>query len=345
MFVDIEPIEWMPRCPKILKGTLEEFIEEDGVKAFRLALSEGRGTLDVYLLETTVIFDGEGLQGDVDDLEVGQTVWVRGKLDVEGDFRATEVAIGDVLVLKGTVDSSVDENDTFTLALDPNQSVSDPTIPVTISGETLILVGCDDKVPRSAIQPGIPARAAGKLSLDRETLQAIAIFLKPISGELITIQKNVDHNGTSGMELTVKTDGETDVIVFLPDTAAIRLVGDGDVPVELLCLGRQVNAIIDPEKSDELGVLTASEVKVQSDHLVGYVDELEQDERLIVIDGQQIRVQDGAVVMDLRGSEDRLRDFESIDVDDKVSCFGLEACAADASGNDFYAFVVLIIED
>ena len=343
VFVDIGPIDWMPRCPKILKGTLEELIGENPIKGFRLALSRSRGTLDVYLSETTVIFDDTGIPGDVDDLEKGQPIWVRGKLDIDGHFQATEVAIGDVLVLKGTVERTVDEDDTFTLALDPNQPVTDETIPVTLSGETLILVGCDDEVTKSAITPGLPARVAGKLSLDEQTLQAIAIFLKPLSGELIKVQEDVDHSGTEGMDLTIRTDSETDVVVFLPEGAAIRLVGDGDVPVELLCPGRQVNAVIDPDKSDTTGVLTASEIKMQSDHLVGYIDEIDRDERIIYINNQQIRVQDDAVVLDLRGSGDKLRDFAYLRHNDKASCFGLEAC--DTSENDFYAFVILLIED
>ena len=277
------------------------------------------------------------------DLEKSQPIWVRGKLDIDGHFQATKVAIGDVLVLKGTVESTVDEDDTFTLALDPNQPVTDETIPVTLSGETLILVGCDDEVTKSAITPGLPARVAGKLSLDEQTLQAIAIFLKPLSGELIKVQEDVDHSGIEGMDLTIRTDSETDVVVFLPEGAAIRLVGDGDVPVELLCPGRQVNAVIDPDKSDTTGVLTASEIKMQSDHLVGYIDEIDRDERIIYINNQQIRVQDDAVILDLRGSGDKLRDFAYLRHNDKVSCFGLEAC--DTSENDFYAFVILLIED
>jgi hypothetical protein len=345
VFVDVEPIDWMQRCPKILKGTLEEFIGEDPIRGFRLKLDRDRGTLNVYLSGTIVIFDEAGIPGGIKDLEKGQTVWVRGKLDADGHFQATEVAIGGVLVLKGTVESAVDEHNIFTLARDPNQPVTDETIQVTLSGETLILTGCDDKVTKSAITPGLPARVAGKLSLSEDTFQAIAIFLKPLSGELIAVQKGVEHNGTEGMDLTIKTDAETDVAVFLPERGAIRLVGDGDVPVALLCPGRQVNAVIDPDESDTLGVLTASEIKVQSDHLVGYIDEIDRDERIIYVNGQQIHVQDDAVVMDLRGSGDRLRDFKHINEGDKISCFGLTTCEADASGNDFYAFVILLIED
>lgn len=345
VFVAIGPVEWMLRCPKILKGTLETFIGEDGVEGFRLALfPKSRGTLDVYLSETTVIFDEAGLPGDFDDLKEEQTVWVRGRLDGDGHFQATEVAIGELLVLKGTIDSAVD-NYTFTLALDPGQSVTDPTIPVTLSDETLILVGCDDEVTKDAIKPGLPARVSGKLSLDEQTLQAIAIFLKPISGQVISVKEDVQHNSTSGIELTIRVAGYTDVVVFVPDTAPIRLVGDGDVPVELLCPGRHVNAVIDPDKSDDLSVLTASEIKVQTDHLVGYIDTMDEAERIIVIDGQRILVQDDAVIMDLRGSGDRLRDFSYITYGDKVSCFGLEACEADTTENDFYAFVILLIED
>jgi hypothetical protein len=340
VFVDIEPIDWMPRCPKILKGTLEEFIDEDSVRGFQLMLSRDRGTLDVYLSETTVIFDDTGNLGGVDDLEKYQPVWVRGKLDVDGHFQATEVAVGDILVLKGTVDSNVDEDDIFTLTLDPYQSVIG-SLPVILSSETLILTGCDDKVTKSAINPGLPARVAGKLSFDEEAFQVIAIFLKPLSGTLISIQEDVDHSGTKGIDLTIRTDDETDLVVFLPEGGSIRLVGDGDVPVELLCSGRQVNAVIDPDKSETTGVLTASEIKVHSEHLVGYIDEIHKDERIMYINSQQIRVRDDAVVLDLCGSGDKLRDFDYLRGNDKVSCFGLSAC----EGNAFYAFVILLIED
>jgi hypothetical protein len=342
VFVDIGPIGWMPRCPKILKGTLAEFIGEYG-EGFRLALfPKNRGTVDVYLSDTTVIFNVEGLPGNFDDLKEEQTVWVRGRLDGNGHFQAREVAIGELLVLKGTVESAVD-NDTFTLALDPGQSVTDETITVTLSGETLILVGCDDEVIKEAIQPGLPAWVSGKLSLDDQMLQAVAVFLKPISGEVISVQ-DAEHSSTSGIDLTIRVNGDTDVVAFVPDTAPIRLVGDGDVPLELLCPGRQVNAVIDPDQSDQLGVLTAGEIKVQTDHHVGYVDAIDEAKRIIFIDGRQILVQNNAVIMDLRGKEDRLSDFGYITSDDKVSCFGLEACETDTTENDFYAFVILLIE-
>jgi hypothetical protein len=346
VFVDIEPVELMSRCPKILRGTLEEFIGEDPIEGFRLVLPGNRGKLDVDISETTVIFDTEGLPGSVDDLEAGQTLWVRGRLDGEGHLQATEVAIGDVLVLKGTIDSEVDNN-IFSFDLDPGQSVTDPTIPVKLSGETLILVGCDNEVADSAIKPGLPALVTGKLSLIGGDLQAIAIFLKPISGELISVQEGVEHNASSGSELTIRTEGGMDVVVFLPDTVAIKLVGDGDVPAELFCPGRQVKVVIDPEKSDELSVLTAGEIEVQSDHLVGYVDEIEEAKRILVIDGQHINVRNDATILDLRDSEngDILRDFNYITYGDKVSCFGLEACEDDPTEIDFYTFVILLIED
>jgi len=344
VFVDIGPIEWMPRCPKIVKGTLEKFIGEDGLQGFRLALfPKSRGTLDVYVSDTTVIFNELGLKGDFGDLEEGQTVWVRGRLDGNGHFQATEVAIGELLVLKGAVESTVDD-DTFTFALDPNQPVTDETIPVRLSDKTLILVGCDDEVSKEAIQPGLPAWVSGKLSLDEQMLQAVAVFLKPISGEVISVTEGVEHNSIYGIALTIRVNGYTDVVVFVPESAPIRLVGDGDVPVELLCPGRQVYAVIDPD-TEEPSVLTASEIKVQPDHLVGYVDTMDEAKRNIFIGGLQLLVQDDAVIMDLRGKEDRLRNFDFITSGDKVSCFGLEACEADTTGNDFYAFVILLIED
>jgi hypothetical protein len=344
VFVDIEePVEWQLRCPQILRGKIAGLIyinDDSDIEGFKLELPGKRGTLDVYLADDTVIFNDDGFPSGEDALEEGQSVWVRGRLDSEGHFQASEVVIGDVIILKGTVESAVDD-DTFTLALDPGQPVTDSTISVALSDGTLILVGCEDETNRSAIKPGMPARVAGKLSVNDQLLQAVAVFLRPISGELISIDP-ADYGNGPGRDLKIQVDEDTGITVFLPESAPISLVGDGEVPISLLCNGRYVYAVIDHEQSEQLSVLTASEIKVQPDHLSGLVDDIDESERTLVVDSKTVYVQDNATILDLSGNVDKLTVFEKIEVGDKVNCFGLEDCLVD---NKFYAFVILIAED
>jgi len=347
VFVDIEePVEWQLRCPRILRGKIAELIDIDDdsdIEGFKLELPGKRGTLDVYLADDTVIFNDDGLPALEDDdglpaLEEGQSVWVRGRLDSEGHFQASEVVVGDVIILKGSVESAVDEQyDTFSLALDPGQPVIDSTISVALSDGTLILVGCENETDRSAIKPGMPARIAGKLSIKGQLLQAVVVFLRPISGELISIEPAV-----LGIDLVIKVNENSSVTVFLPDHTPISLVGDGEVPIGLLCEGRYVYAVIDHEQSEQLSILTASEIKVQFDHLSGLVDDIDESERTLVVDSKTVYVQDNATILDLSGNVDKLTIFEKIEVGNKVNCFGLEDCSDD---NEFYAFVILIAED
>jgi hypothetical protein len=344
VFVDIEePVEWQLRCPRILRGKIAGLIDisdDSDIEGFKLELPGKRGTLDVYLADDTVIFDDDGLPSGEDALEEGQSVWVRGRLDSEGHFQASEVVIGDVIILKGTVESAVDD-DTFTLALDSGQQLIDSTISVALSDGTLILMGCEDETNRSAIKPGMPARVAGKLSVNDQFLQAVAIFLRPISGELISIEP-AEHVSVLGKELVIKVNENSSVTVFLPDDTPIRLVGNGEVPIDLLCEGRYVYAVIDHEQSEQLSVLTASEIKVQPDHLSGLVYDIDESERTLVVDSKTVYVQDNATILDLSGEVDKPIAFEKIEVGNKVNCFGLEDCSDD---NEFYAFVILIAED
>ena len=88
----------------------------------------------------------------------------------------------------------------------------------------------------------------------------------------------------------------------------------------------------------------ASKITLPPDNHGGYINAIEPSERVLIVDGIWTRVQDDAVIMDLRGDGDKLRDFSFITHGDQVNCFGLDACSADTE-NDFYAFAILIIED
>ncbi|MGA1841001.1 MAG: DUF4382 domain-containing protein [bacterium] len=356
VFVDIETIEWQPRCPKVLKGEIIDIIEEDNsgeIEDIVLDLPESRGTLDVFLLNdplnTTVIFDNEGNPGGI--LEPGQTVWIRGKLDSQGDFHASEIVIGEIAALKGTVDSEVyddGQGQQFSLRLAENQLVFDPNITVQLTDETLVLAGCENEVAVGAINPGLPVKIFGKLSIDKQVLRAIVLFLSPVSGELASMEYSEYSSGQDiiqGRDLTIIDDENREITIFLPESASICLVGDGIVPLSLLCAGIQVQAVINPYLSEELKILAASELKISPENLSGIVGDIDNDTKALIVDGNNIHVQNGATIMDLRGQVVSLFDFGDVRENDRISCFGLDACPSDTSGNDFYAFVILIVKE
>ncbi|GAH47407.1 unnamed protein product, partial [marine sediment metagenome] len=169
VFVDIEPVKWRLRCPRILKGEIDRLIDEDSdgpIEGFMLALAGGRGTLEVHLLEDVVIFDDDGLPATSSDLAIGQTVWVRGRLNAKGCFQASLVVIGEVLLVKGTVEDTVDDSDgVFPLQPDPGHEFVDGTIDVKVEEETLVLIDCDEQVGPEAIQKGMRALVVGKYSI------------------------------------------------------------------------------------------------------------------------------------------------------------------------------------
>lgn len=336
VFVDIEPIAWQ-RCPKILKGVIEDLIDEneDGaIEGFVLDLGGNRGTIDVYLSEDTTIFDEDGLPVGSYDFAKDETVWVRGRLDVDGNLQASEVVIGSVDGLKGTVETDYDEQDkTFSLKTEEETYYT-----VHLSGETLVLVGCDEELDPSAIKPEMLAKVFGKVSDDNK-IQAIVVFLKPaeISGEIASLEPHND-----GYNLTMKVSEDEDVTVFVPKDT-VYLEGDGkieDTEMILLCEERQVRVVLDPDKE-----LTAEKVIVEADSLEGWVDSIDEidSSSLVVYDGEtyvDVQVREGATISDLRG-EIKPAEVDDIKEDDDVRCLGLRAC----EGDDFYAFVILLIED
>jgi hypothetical protein len=339
VFVDIEPMKMRQRCPLVINGTIIEVIDrnDDGiVEGFKLNLGGRRGVLDVRLVRDTVVFDDEGFPlpsfATTDDLARGDNVWVRGELEEGGDLTASQVVIGDVLVVKGTAQDSLNSSGVFPLFLDPNQALTGGSIDVRVFRESPLFFGCDTEASFNDIQRGVRARVVGKYAVGDAELRAAVLFLKPeeISGLIVSV---ADQDG--GKDLTIEQAGGNLVTVFVPIYAVIKLRGDGRVPMSLLCDGRRVTVALDPEK-----VLTAQKVVVEEDVLVGTVDAIDESAGTLTIDGQTVFVQPFATIQDQRGTEDDFVEFDEIGIGDNLKCFGLTACPGESG---FHAFVILIV--
>jgi len=340
VFVDIQPGEPIRRCPQVLDGTILSLIDEDRdgeIEGFILDLSGGRGGLEVRLSKDTVVWNELGKPSSSDVLEVDRKVKVRGRLDAKGRLHASVVVIGDVFVFKGKVAGPVVKG-VFPFTPDPGTGLL-PDAEVEVLEKTLIFLGCDNPVGPEAIQEGMATRVFGWIleGDDGIVIRAAAVFLRPeeISGEVVSLVPVV-----GGDILTLWVDESADnVDIFLPVGVPIFLEGDGPVPIELLCEGQKVRVLLDPYERSQL---TATEVQVESELLVGEVTDVDETSRMLIVgvENVPVYVRPGATILDQRGDEDELVWLSQIEVDDELRIFGLSDCS---ELDVFHAFVVLIV--
>ena len=350
VFVDIEPLRLRSGCPEILQGEITRIVgaNGDGIAGFVLTLPHGRGTIDVLLSKDTVIFDENGEPGNSGDLKVSDSVWVRGRMDSYGKLNASVVAVGNVLVLDGVIQTTVDPSGQFAFLPDTGEAILGP-IDVQLFGETLVLVGCDTPVDWGAIEQKRRAKVVGKYDTVDQVFRGIVVFLKEveISGSIVS----VETEATEGLTLIIQPSGTTEVIqlrpVFVPSNAPVYLEGDGEFPRSLLCVGREVRVIIDPDVASDPP--TAKLVRVISEPLEGVVQADDLYNRVLVVKpeaGEPVFafVQPFATILDLSDGKYQPIDIRDIMPGDVVKCFGVPECPGPISLNDFYAFVVLVTD-
>lgn len=159
-----------------------------------------------------------------------------------------------------------------------------------------------------------------------------------ISGQIVRIeyggQRVIVEQGTGG-----------EVEVFIPSGTPINIEGDGSVPMELFCAGRQVRLFVEPDipdlDPDVPDPFTARFVLVEAVKRSGEVVVIYNGDRALNVDGAHVNFQPGATILDSRGTADTLVEIEEIKVTDQLEYFGLEDCAG---GTGFTAFVILIVE-
>ena len=362
VFVDIQEGKFIQPCPRIIEGTIKEITEYDNMgepTEFILKRSENGDELRVTLSSDVIIFDGAFLgRKDLIALEgTSQIVKVVGTLDENLAVQASIVVIGDVLNIKGDVDTAFEYDD---LGMTVGRFEFTPFAGEEIVGQvdvevfrdsTFILLGCNTKLQPEDIMPGMSARVIGKYITGSNVLRAVAVFLKPqkISGKLISWSPTQD-----GKYLILDVDGIT---IRVPQQTEpgfpfnqfypIYLDVDGLVPLNLLCTGgliqRQVHVMLEPYVSNPL---TAREVRVESEPPEGINDEVTQNNTpnepvLIMSSGDRVYVLPGATILDQRpgGTTSSLSEIVT---GDKVLYHGLAACEADTNA-DFYAFILQVI--
>lgn len=338
VFVDIEEGAPVRPCPRILSGTISRIVKRgDVVVGFDLKLEGRRGEIEVRVSDDTAVFDQNGEFGGRELLnnQENEQVKVRGRLDDDGRLQATIVVLGQVLEVKGEVEGPVDDsNDQFPFTPFSGEEVVGQRF-VEVADESLVLIGCDTEVGKEAIQAGMIARVIGKLVRTDgvDVLRAVVVFLqaREVSGEITFINDDV-----GGQTVTVEQKTGAEIDVFVPSATPINIEGDGSVPTELFCEGRQVRIFLDPDIPDPI---TATLVLVQAEGREGTVGAVGY--YMLMIGGETVYVQPTATILDTSGTVDTLVTFDQIQLGDQLEYFGLEACPGEM---DFTAFVVLITE-
>jgi len=351
VFVDIR--EGMPigRCPKVLRGTIEALVTNGGgqVVGFTLDLKNSQGTVDVRLLENVAIVDALGECKAPGDLKVGDEVRVRGRLANDLVLEASHVVIGQLLDVIGTIVAApVFDDTTFTFTFNPSpyQAIVGQ---YTVQGQacTLVLVGCDTTVKPEDIEAGMTVRIFGKLVSENgsSVLRAAAIILKgQVAGSIASITPS-----SGGQDVTIEQYGGLEPVnIFIPDGTPIYLEGDGVIPVDLFCVGREVRFFVNSNISSPL---TATLVKVKAERHVGTVltvSDASTHTLTVTVDlggsltkTETVDVSTDAKIFKSIGGEQNPISFEDIKTDDYIWYFGLTGCGADTK---FYAFVVIVTE-
>jgi hypothetical protein len=343
VFVDIEEGVPAGTCPRILSGAIESLKVTNGqVVGFSLRLQNDRGTIVVNLVNNAAVINNQGDCALPNDLKVGDGVKVRGKLNVNGAFEASMVVVGAVLDVTGEVTTDPAFSDSaFNFVFVPAAG-QDLAGQYQVQGQacTLILSGCDTPVDPGSIKEGMTVRVFGRLFSQngQSTLRAAAIVLQ---GQKVSGQTTAIVQVAGGLQAMVQPTAGSPQSIFIPMGTPIYLEGDGTVPVDLLCVGRQVSILLQPGIN---APLTADQVRIQADGHAGAVVSTDASSRTVVVNlgagkTATVYVESGATILKSSGENQVLAGFGDINPGDSVAYFGLPGCGTDTQ---FYAFVAVI---
>lgn len=334
VFLTVEPGPPQERCFRCVEGVIQalEVGMNGSTTGFTLDLGDGRGDLTVDVSGAGV-FDQDALPATVDIFQVGQEVTIRGDLSDAADLIARAVVVGVALEIRGEIES-VTSTSLFYLNPAPGQGVVGLTS-VEVSSQTFLLFGCED-ADVTDIVVGLEVEVLGKLVPSAGVFRSVALVLDApgIAGVLLSVASSAN-----GYDVEVLEDGETNPIsVFVPDSVGFRLFGDGPIAPSLLqglvlCQPRRVQIALDP---GDLG--TALEVVVEAVERTGVLEQIDLDNREIVLEGELIAVEVGATLLDLEQGQ-QLIELSDLVLGDLLRVFGLDTCPGDGAGA--LAFVVL----
>ncbi len=346
VFVEIDKIEAPRKCPRILKGVIDEVF--DGDTGFTLLLGEGREPLTVYLADGVFIFGEDGMEAFAEDLEKGQTVHVRGRLDQDGNLQASVIVIGGVVLVKGTVNESFD-GDMFPLALMPPHIFTRNIVDVAVGEDTFVMTGCDQQVGPDAIQAGMLARVVGKVSLADQSIQAIAVMLKEqrVIGTL-TDASGPDSEG--GYVLTVATGDLETVEIYMPSDVEPYMANLGTLSMSLiqglLDCGRTLEVSI-AAVSDDPAMMTATDVRVYPVKIAGvatFVEPIDEYGMVEVIIGDKVVYVPNTAIIEAPGDPGIDQPINTdIKAGDNLLVFGLPTCQESAAYEFYEAYMVIIL--
>lgn len=344
VFVEIRPVFVPDPCPRILEGTIAQLFTDNDTNetiGFMLNLGGGRSPLRVNLDNRTVIFNEDASAVGPETLSVGDPLFVRGRLDGEGEVLASLIVIGDVIKVQGVVAQAV-SNNRFVIDPDPGQSITGDALTVVLDEDTAIFTGCDMPVQPQFIQVGMGSRIIGKYDADIGAFRAVAVFLTPrdLTG-LITNVVPPTSTIHGSMEIQVSPTESTGIIV--PDAVKPYLVGDGAVPWSSIqtavdC-GRYPRArvFLDPDATEE----TAAAIDILPQVVDAEIGSISASSReIITSDGQTIEVQPGAFIVLSTPGADTPVSLSTFEVGDTIRVHGIEGCGGPTEFPDFKAFIL-----
>ena len=339
VFVEIDTLDAIDECPRVTKGIIETILDEN--TGFTLRLGNGRGLLTVLVDEDVVVFGENGEPVAPEDLwevlKPDQLVHVRGELDNDGNMHASVIVVGRVVLAKGIVETAYDGT-MFTLDLMPPHVFTEKMVDVEVTEDTMVMTGCDQPADATDIQAGMMSRVVGKVSLEDQSIKAIAVLLKDVTVTgMLTHVSDPDVEG--GYTLSVEVSDSETVEIYMPAGVEPHIENIGPVSID------ELKRLTDCDQMLGVSIIVASKdvsPMIASDVCVDAVT-IEDKVSAVDLAGDGVTLEvtlDGGELVAVPLSATIEPEGAVIIPDDQVTIIGLNTC--DGDYYDFQAYMVII---
>jgi hypothetical protein len=279
------------------------------------------GRAQVVFDGTTTLFDTDMQLTRLDAVEVGDRIFLRGRLHSSGRVLADVVFRGDPLRLRGSLPDGAD-SEIFPFMPDPGEALEGEVDALLVPGARAY-VEHGREVPLGLQPEDTRARLTGRYFLGEDLFRVGLVDLEQerLRGEIESVDLTADPP-----EIGVRTpDDQIHTVLLVPETV-VCLVGDGLVPPEFLAVGQGVMVVFSGRQD---GNPVAQTIRVEPQRWKGNVLSLNTALREILIAPEgggsnlTLKVREEAAILLVSDEGATTIEFGDIPVSSEIEALGL----------------------